>query len=103
MTAPGYLLPPLYSRRMSAVRSMSGRVARVRNGNSGSSPGISLQRNIVADSARTHPSVNGENRPEGAVSAPTASTRKQTLAKLFNPTHISTSVQQSCPICRLLY
>ena len=30
---------------------------------SGSSPGIPLQRNIIADSARTHPSVNGENRP----------------------------------------
>jgi len=29
----------------------------------GSSPGIPLQRNIIADSARIHPSVNGGNRP----------------------------------------
>ena len=32
----------------------------------GSSPGIPLQCNIIADSARTHLNVNGGNRP-GAV------------------------------------
>jgi hypothetical protein len=36
ISAYGYLLPPRPSWRMSAVRSMSGRIARVRNGNSGS-------------------------------------------------------------------
>ena len=34
------------------------------NDRTGSSPGIPLQRNIIADSARTHPRVNGGKRPE---------------------------------------
>ena len=45
----------------------------------GSSPGIPLQRNIVADSARTHPSVNGENRPVLDVCAGESCHGKQTL------------------------
>ena len=45
----GYLLPPRPSQRMSAVRSMSGGIARVRNGNSGSGPafGFSIRRSEI--------------------------------------------------------